>query len=61
VVDGIEICFDPKSFDEVVSEVVRSTKSVLEASKSEEVFFGPDNKYVWIPKKSESVSITTNG
>ena len=52
---NIEVSLEPKNVDDLVAEVIRSTKSILEAStKADEVFVDESSsrRSVWIPKKS---------
>lgn len=56
----MDIHFEPKSFEEVVVEVIQATKSILNSLKSDEIF--RDEHDVWIPKKSgPAVAVAANG
>jgi len=64
VIDGVEISLEPKTLDDVIGEVVRATKSVLEISKPEEIFEAGSgtNKEIWIPKKTvPTVAVSNTG
>ena len=60
ILSNVEVSCEPKNVADVVAEVVRSTKSILEAStKVDEIFVDESSsrRSVWIPKKSGSPSV----
>ena len=60
ILSSVEVSCEPKNVADVVAEVVRSTKSILEAStKVDEIFVDESSsrRSVWIPKKSGSPSV----
>ena len=63
VVNGVEICLEPKSLEELAGEILRATKSVVHTAtiQNDEVFVTGVND-VWIPRKSgPPVAISNTG